>query len=132
MVCKIHAETSVDPVFPRRQSHPSPPALVLRATKAPPATWPSAGACYCTKNNFYLRTVKYRRFTLIEYSPNIDAPTPWILQLQIMSSFYTECISCMRLYKTSSTRDRSIHTHSLQICVSKKSSISHICFFFKL
>ena len=64
--------------------------------------------------------VQPRFFIFLFHIPGIhtavvDATNPFILQLQILSSSYTDCISCMMgPYKTRNTRDRSI-TLSLQI-----------------
>ena len=51
--------------------------------------------------------------------PNIDTPTPWILQLPIVSSSYTDFISCTmtdameKPYSSSSKHDGSIYNAQL-------------------
>ena len=80
-----------------------------------------------------------------KYSPpNINKTTPWILQLQILSSSnYTDCcISCMRTCRIrtyvnphvrsriNSTRDRSITPLAQTRWVSTKSSTSQLAAFF--
>ena len=51
------------------------------------------------------------------YFPNLkyrNTRTPWTLQLQTLSSSHTGCTSCLRPYKTRSTRDRSSIPYGLQ------------------